>query len=83
MEKKDITSLADIQLLVDTFYGRVREDALIGPIFNNLLAGRWEDHLKKCIVFGKLSCWKSILTLEVHFRHMLLWLLLMCILMLG
>ena len=60
MEKKDITSLADIQLLVDTFYGRVREDALIGPIFNNLLASRWEDHLKKMYSF-----WQTIL-LEKH-----------------
>lgn len=26
--KKDITSIADIQLLVDTFYGKVRNDEL-------------------------------------------------------
>lgn len=73
MKKKDITSLADIQLLVDTFYGRVREDTLIGPIFNNLLEGRWEEHLKKCIAFGKRFCWKSIPTLEAHFLRMPPW----------
>lgn len=60
MGKKDIATIADIQLLVDTFYGRVRLDDLIGPIFNRILEGRWEDHLKKMYNF-----WQTIL-LEEH-----------------
>ncbi len=60
MEKKDITSLEEIRLLVDTFYGRVRLDGLIGPIFNRLLDGRWEEHLKKMYAF-----WETLL-LDEH-----------------
>jgi hemoglobin len=44
-----------IERLVHTFYGRVREDALIGPIFEARLAGRWDAHLAKMIDF-----WSSI-----------------------
>jgi len=60
MEKKDITSLEEIRLLVDTFYGRVRLDGLIGPIFERLLKDRWEEHLKKMYAF-----WQTLL-LEEH-----------------
>lgn len=60
MEKKDIDSFEDIRLLVDTFYGRVRLDNLIGPIFTNSLEGRWEEHLGKMYKF-----WQTIL-LEQH-----------------
>ncbi len=59
MNKKDITSIEDIQLLVDTFYGRVQEDELIGPIFNEVLEGRWGEHLKKMYTF-----WQTILLEE-------------------
>ena len=41
---KDIENLKDIQLLVNTFYGRVQQDDLIGPIFNERLAGKWDYH---------------------------------------
>ena len=57
---KDITSLEDIKLLVDTFYSKVQEDDLIGPIFNEKMRGRWPEHLEKMYRF-----WQTIL-LEVH-----------------
>jgi hemoglobin len=44
-----------IERLVHTFYGRVREDPLIGPIFEARLAGRWDMHLAKMVDF-----WSSI-----------------------
>ena len=36
----------DLQRLVDRFYARVREDELIGPIFNSAI-GDWPEHLRK------------------------------------
>jgi hemoglobin len=43
-------SEAMIERLVHTFYGRVREDELIGPIFNAKVAD-WDDHLAKLCAF--------------------------------
>jgi len=57
MEKKnDITTIADIQQLVDTFYGKVRENPLIGPIFNGVIGDRWPEHLAKMYRF-----WQTVL----------------------
>ncbi len=57
---KDIESFQDVQLLVDTFYAKVREDAFIGEIFNDVIQGRWPEHLEKMYRF-----WQTIL-LEEH-----------------
>ncbi|MEC4114702.1 group III truncated hemoglobin [Myroides pelagicus] len=61
--KTDIESLEDIKLLVDTFYGRVQDDELIGPIFNEKLAGRWPEHLEKMYKF-----WETILLDEYTYQ---------------
>ncbi|AJX33173.1 group III truncated hemoglobin [Burkholderia oklahomensis] len=37
----------NIRALVDAFYERVRDDALLGPVFERKLAGRWDEHLPK------------------------------------
>jgi hemoglobin len=45
----DITE-ADIALLVDTFYGRVRADLLLGPVFDAAIGeteAEWATHLAK------------------------------------
>lgn len=55
-EKNDILGLGDIKLLVDTFYGKVREDNLIGPIFNQRVQDRWPEHLAKMYAF-----WQTVL----------------------
>ena len=55
-EKKDILSLEDVKNLVDTFYGKVREDELIGPIFNEKIQNRWPEHLAKMYTF-----WQTVL----------------------
>lgn len=57
---KDIEHLEDIQLLVNTFYGRVQQDDLIGPLFNERLEGKWDMHLEKMYAF-----WQTVL-LEEH-----------------
>jgi len=43
-----------IATLVDTFYARVREDDLIGPVFNRVVAD-WPEHLAKLKDF-----WSSV-----------------------
>lgn len=57
--KKDITSIADIHLLVDTFYGKVQKDALLGPVFNQVIQDKWPAHLEKMYRF-----WQTILLTE-------------------
>lgn len=54
--KQDILSLGDVKLLVDTFYDKVREDELIGPIFNDRIQDRWPQHLAKMYTF-----WQTVL----------------------
>lgn len=55
-EKPDITSVTDIKLLVDNFYGKVREDNLLGEIFNTIIGNRWPEHLEKMYRF-----WQTVL----------------------
>jgi len=53
---KDIETLQDIKLLVDEFYTKVREDELIGGIFNDIIQDRWPEHLEKMYSF-----WQTVL----------------------
>jgi hemoglobin len=55
-EKQDITSMEDIKLLVDTFYGKIRIDILLGDIFNGIIKDRWPEHLEKMYRF-----WQTVL----------------------
>jgi len=57
---KDIAAIEDIQLLVNTFYGKVQADELLGPIFNGVIQDRWPAHLEKMYRF-----WQTVL-LEEH-----------------
>ena len=60
MEKiKDIETIEDIRLLVDEFYGRVREDDLLADIFNGVIGNHWSEHLKKMYTF-----WQTVLLKE-------------------
>lgn len=58
--KRDIQTLDDIKLLVNSFYTKVREDKMIGPIFNDKIQDRWPTHLEKMHRF-----WQTVL-LEEH-----------------
>ena len=51
----DITTKDDIEQLVNTFYGRVREDDFIGPIFNSVVGDHWDTHLPKMYAFWGMS----------------------------
>lgn len=44
MEKKELKNRDDVQLLVETFYGKVRKDKVLGPIFNGIITD-WKSHL--------------------------------------
>lgn len=57
---KPIVKIDDIKLLVDSFYDKVRNNELLGPIFNNVIQDRWPEHLKKMYTF-----WETVL-LENH-----------------
>jgi len=61
--KKDILVFEDIQLLVNTFYTRVRGDELLGPVFEERLSGRWEKHLDKMYSF-----WQTVLLQELTYK---------------
>lgn len=52
----DIATLDDIKLLVNTFYNKVRQDELLGPIFNGIIQDRWPQHLEKMYRF-----WQTVL----------------------
>lgn len=51
LEKNDIETREDVILLVNKFYARVRQDALIGPIFNETIGKHWAEHLEKLYDF--------------------------------
>lgn len=52
----DITDIDDIRQLVDTFYGDVRNDKLIGPIFIGAIGDQWPAHLHRMYRF-----WQTVL----------------------
>lgn len=37
--------------LVDTFYGRVRTDSMLRPVFEAKLAGKWQEHMPRMYAF--------------------------------
>ncbi len=82
-QKKDIESRKDVEILVNRFYDKVKEDELLGPVFSHL---NWPDHLPVMYNF-----WSSILlgdqsysgnplqkhlALQVRSEHFTRWLLL-------
>lgn len=42
--KQDIANRADVELLINTFYGAIREEEVLGPIFNKIIED-WDHHL--------------------------------------
>lgn len=56
---------AQIGLMVDRFYGAVRRDKRLGPLFDGIVEDRWPAHLDRMKAF-----WRSVLlrTGEYHGR---------------
>ena len=59
----DIASRADVEQLVDRFYDRVRGDALLGPIFDDVAQTNWATHLPRMYAF-----WEGVLFGAAGFR---------------
>lgn len=53
---------ADLARLVDTFYARVREDAMLGPIFDGAIDD-WPVHLAKLQAF-----WSSVMLASGRYK---------------
>jgi hemoglobin len=51
-----------LEQLVETFYARVRQDAELGPIFNEAIAD-WPDHLEKLTAF-----WHSVMLTSGRYK---------------
>jgi len=61
--RQDLKDRADIIILVDRFYERVRADATLGPIFDGIARVNWEKHLPKLYDF-----WDTVLFQANTFR---------------
>jgi hemoglobin len=59
----DITTRSDIETLVDTFYQRIQQDELLGPVFNDVAHVHWAAHLPKMYDF-----WQTLLMGEGPYR---------------
>lgn len=57
--KTTISSINDIEKLVDCFYEKIRQDELLGPIFDNVIKNNWDVHLQKMYSF-----WETVLLKE-------------------
>ncbi|WP_158828162.1 group III truncated hemoglobin [Mucilaginibacter lacusdianchii] len=55
----DILTLADIKLLVNTFYKTVAGNAMLGPVFKARIGDNWQPHLEKMYTF-----WQTVLLEE-------------------
>lgn len=53
---------AEIAALVDRFYARVRQDAVIGPVFNAAVED-WDDHLARLRAF-----WSSVMLTSGRYK---------------
>lgn len=51
-----------LQRLIPRFYARVRDDALIGPVFNSAIAD-WTHHLEKLVAF-----WSSVMLTSGRYK---------------
>jgi len=57
--KRDIETRDDIVSMVNTFYQRVKEDKLLGPVFESRIKDNWDHHLSTMhdfwftLLFGK------------------------------
>ena len=80
----DIRTEEDVKQLVDAFYGKVQADALLDPIFSEVVKVDWSHHLPKMYAFwsgmilGKPGYagqpWPAHAVLPVSAEHFQRWL---------
>lgn len=49
--------------MVDRFYGRVRKDPVLGPIFDGVIGDGWDRHLKRMKDF-----WSSVMLMTGRYK---------------
>ncbi len=54
MKKNDIESREDINTLIHNFYAEIREEELLGPIFNAMIKD-WDQHLNLLVDFWETN----------------------------
>lgn len=59
----DITDSRDVACLVNLFYDRVRDDDILGPIFDDIAHVDWATHLPRMYDF-----WESVLFARATFK---------------
>lgn len=52
-----------IEALVHAFYGKVRRDPALGPIFDRVIGDGWDEHLARMCDF-----WSSVLLMTGRFK---------------
>ena len=57
--KGDLNGRAEIELLVNSFYERVRSDEVLGFIFDQVAKTNWEAHLPKMYAFWETVMFRS------------------------
>ncbi|MFD2163754.1 group III truncated hemoglobin [Paradesertivirga mongoliensis] len=55
-KSSDILTEADVSVLVNAFYDKVREDPLLRDVFNDVIKDNWPAHLNRMIDF-----WSTVL----------------------
>jgi hemoglobin len=60
---KDIATEQDIKTLVDSFYAKVNQDELLGPVFNEVARVNWDHHLPTMYRF-----WSTLLLHSMTYR---------------
>ena len=58
-ERADITGRADIERFVNAFYEKVRDDGLLGFIFNGVAKTDWAAHLPKMYAFWETMIFRN------------------------
>ncbi|MEO9803958.1 MAG: group III truncated hemoglobin [Reichenbachiella sp.] len=78
MIKHDIRSRQDVELMVNTFYDKVRQHHSIGPFFNEIITD-WSEHLSKLADFWETNLFfvkaykgnplRAHLSVDQHFNN--------------
>lgn len=57
----DISSYRDIEFLVRTFYDKVKNDNVLGNIFEEIIGDKWEDHIVRMSIY-----WNALILEKKH-----------------
>lgn len=58
-ELRDVEGRGDLAVIVEDFYDRVRQDEILGPIFDDVAKVHWETHLPKIVDFWDTALFRS------------------------